>query len=274
MSRLETTRGAFADCFCSGRLWLIQFLANPILLALFVVWLLIPVASSLHLVFNFLFALVLLVAGLTLHAGTLNYFIDGQGSISAPLWPAFRRTLRHLLPVAICVAVACLLWLVANKLEAYQSTFPNYVRSILSVSLRRHITVHALDNLFAVVVFTARWILAPGLLSPLLLQAADRGFSGFGKQGFSAWRKTVWNVTYWLVLAFAALLGVFVTGKLMAWAPDFKTSTFHSEAISLTLRLFVSYLFGLFSWMLTCSLLGRCAAATGSSLDLPRNSAA
>jgi hypothetical protein len=274
MSRREIARSAFKDCFRSGRLWLIQFFANPILLALFVAWLLIPVASNLHLVFNLIFALVLLAATFTLHAGTLGFFGDRQRSESAHLWPAFRRALRHLIPVAICVAVFCLLWLLVARLEAYQSNFPVYVRSTLPVSLRRHITLPALDTLFSALLIIARWILVPGLFLPLIAQAADRGFRGFGPQGLAAWRKTMFSLVYWLVLLFAAFLGVFATQKLMAWAPDFKTSTIHLEAVSLGVRLFFAYLFGLFSWMLACSVVGRHSAGAGTSSDVAGNPAA
>jgi hypothetical protein len=274
MSRPEIVRGAFKDCFRTGRLWTVQLFANPILIALFIAWLLIPVASNLHVVFNFVFAFALIVAVLTLHAGTLNYFVDRQNSLSAPLLSAFRRALRRLIPFAICVAVFCLLWLLVNKLEAYQSNFPAHVRSTLPVSIRRYITLPTLDTAFLVVLFIARWIFVPGLLLPLLAQAADRGFRGFDLQGFRAWRKTVLSLAYWFVLTFAALLGVLATQKLMAWTPDFKTSTTHSEAISLAWRLFVAYLFGLFSWMLTCSVLGRYSAAAGSSSDVTGNPSA
>jgi hypothetical protein len=274
MSRLEIVLGAFRDCFRTGRLWIVQFFANPILLALFIAWLLIPVASNLHVVFNFVFVFALIAAVLTLHAGTLNYFVDRQNSESAPLLSAFRRALRHLLPTAICVAVLSLLWLLANALGSLQTAFPPYVRSILPVSLRRHISLPALDALFSVVLFISRWIFAPGLLLPLLAQAADRGFRGFDLQGFRAWRKTVLSLAYWLVLTFAALLGVLAAQRLMAWTPDFKTSTTHSEAISLAWRLFVAYLFGLFSWMLTCSVLGRYSAAARSSSDVSGNPSA
>jgi hypothetical protein len=274
MSRLEITHNTFRDCFRTGRLWLIQFFANPILLALFVAWLLIPVASNLHLVFNFVFAFVLFAATLALHAGTLNFFGDRQRNENAHLWPAFRRALRHLIPVVICVAVFCLLGLLVAKFEAYQSSFPAYVRSTLPVSLRRHITLPALDTSFSAVLFIARWILVPALLLPLLAQAADRGFRGFDPQGLSAWRKTMFSLGYWLVLLFAALLGVFATQKLVAWTPDFKTSTIRLEAVSLGVRLFFAYLFGLSSWMLTCSVVGRCAAAAGTSSDVTGNPAA
>jgi hypothetical protein len=273
MFRLEVTRDTFKDCFRGPRLWLVQFFANPILFALLVAWLFIPVASNLHLVLNFVVAILLLTAALALHAGTLNSFIDHQSSQSALLWPAFRRALKHLIPVAICVAAFCLLWLFVDKLESYQSNLPAYVRSTLPVSLRRHITLPALDAMFSAVLFTARWILVPGLLLPLLAQAADRGFRGFGVHGLSAWRKTIFSFAYWLVLTLAAMLGVFATQKLMAWTPDFRTSTAHSEAASLAWRLCVAYLFGLFSWMLVCSVVGRSGGA-GAASDVSGNSGA
>ena len=274
MSRFEIARGAFTDCFRSPRLWLVQFFANVILFALLVAWLLVPVASNLHVLFNFLFAALLLVATLTLHSGTLNACFDRLRSAPALLWPAFRRALRHIFPIAICIAAFCLLWLLVNALGSLQTAFPPYVRSTLPVSLRRHISLHALDNLFSAALFVARWILAPGLLLPLLLQTSDLGFRGFARQGLSAWRKTIFTLFLLAGLLLAALLGVFAAQKLMAATPDFKTSTFHGEALSLAARLVVAYLLGLFSWILTCSVVGRCAVAAGTSSDIPGNPAA
>ncbi|MGC1266732.1 MAG: hypothetical protein WA853_10640, partial [Candidatus Acidiferrum sp.] len=60
MFHFEIVRASFAGCFRNRRLWLIQFFANPILFALFSAWLLIPVASNLHLVWNLLFAIFLI----------------------------------------------------------------------------------------------------------------------------------------------------------------------------------------------------------------------
>jgi hypothetical protein len=273
MSGLEIVRGAFTDCFRSSRLWLIQFFANPILFALLVAWLLIPVASNLHVVFNLVFAAALLIAVLTLHAGTLNFCLDHYHSEPAAFWPAFRRAMRHLIPVAICVVLFCLLWLFVNALGSLQTAFPPYVRSTLPVSLRRHITLNALDTLFSATVFIARWILAPGLLLPILSQASDAGFRGLGRKGLFVWKKTIFSFSYWLVLLVAALLGVLGTQKLLGWTPDFRTSTFHREATSLAIRLVVAYLLGLFSWILICSVVSRCAAAAGSSSDVRGNPA-
>lgn len=274
MSRLEIIRGAFMDCIRSGRLWLVQFFANPILFGLLTAWLLIPVANNLHLVLNVVFAFVLVAATLMLHAGTFNYCFDRLRSEPAPLWPAFRRGLQHLLPVAICLGVFCLLLLLLDNLEALRAAFPAYVRSMLPVFLRRHITLPALDKLFGCFLFFIRWIFFPGLILPFLAQTADIGFRGFGRQGLTAWKRAVTTLAYWLVLFIASLLGVLLAQALMSWKPDFRTSTFPHEAASFGVRLFFAYLFGLFSWLLTCSLVGRCAASTGVSSDVARNPAA
>ena len=277
MSRLAIIRGVVTDCFPNVGLWLVQFLANPILFALFVAWLLLPVANSWHLVLNFLLILVLLVAIFVLHAGTLNYFSERQSSASVPLWPAFRRALKHLAAVTICVFLFYLLWLFADKLETYQDNFSAYMRSLFPAFLRRHIQLPALDILYGVVLFAIRWILFPGVLLPFALQVAGHGFRGFGRQGRAAWKKAVSSLSYWLVLLVAALLGVWATDAFMGWTPDFRTSTFGHEAVSLGFRLFFAYVFGLFAWILACSAVGRhgiSVSVGASTTDVPGNPAA
>lgn len=274
MPRFDTARDALFECFRNGRVWLLQFLANLFLFGLFTAWLLIPVANTLHLILNFVAGVALLAGALSLHAATLNYFSDRQPGERTPLWPPIRRALRHLIPVAICLGVLCLLWLFVDKLESFQTVFPVFVRSTFPAWLRRQVSLPTLDNLFSAGIFLARWTFVPGLLLPLLLQVADQGFPGFGKQGLSAWKQSVFSLAYWLTLLLAALLGVLATEKIMTMTPDFRTSTFHSETISLIFRLAVAYVLGLFSWLLVCSMLGRCAAAARTSSNVPGNPAA
>lgn len=273
MIRLEIVRDAFLDCGRNGRLLLLHIFANPVLFGLFALWLLIPVATGFHLLVNFIVAVGLLGVVITLHAGTLNYYSDCQFG-GTPFFSPFRRALRHLLPVAVCLAVFCVLWLLVEKLKSFQITFPTYLRSTFPVSLRRHVTLSALDSLFTAAIFFVRWIFLPAFVLPLTFQAADRGFRGFGKVGFSAWSRTVLNLSYWIVLLVSALVGVLGSGKLMALTPDFKTSTFHGELASLIVRLPVAYVLGLFPWLFACSMVGRCGLAGDSGSDIRGNSGA
>lgn len=273
MSRLEIVRDAFLDCARNGRLLLLQVFANPVLFALFALWLLIPVANSLHLLLNFIVAVALLGIVITLHAGTLNYYSDCQfgGTL---FWSPFRRAIRHLLPVAICVGVFWLLWVFVDKMESYQAAFPTYLRSTFPVSLRRHVTLSSLESLFSAAIFFARWVFVPALILPLTFQAADRGFRGFGKDGLSAWRNIVFSFSYWMVLLVCALIGVLGSEKIMALTPDFRTSTYHGELASLIVRLPIAYVLGLFPWLFVCSMVNRCGVVVRTESNVSGNSAA
>lgn len=262
MSRVALIRGSVADAFSNPRLWLLHLFSNALLFALATTWLLIPVANTFHLIGNVVLVVVLLAAVLILHGGTLNYFSGRQSN--SLLFPAFRRAALHLFAILACLIVFYLLWLVVDKCESYGGTLPAYLRSILPVSLRRHITLSALDYLFAAVIFSARWIVAPGLVLPGLLQASSEGFRAFRWANLSTWRRSLSGPTYWFLLAIASVVGVLVTEKIMALTPDFKTSTFHGEALSLAARLFCAYVLAVFSWFLACSVVARRADSVQS----------
>jgi len=257
MSRLHEARQVVSGAFRHRLLWLIQFVANPILFGLFAGWLLIPVARTWQVILNALLAIVIVIAVVAVHAGTMNYFSDTSRSENPELAGAFLRATRHIVAIGVCAAIFYLFWNFLDKADSYQFQLPAYIRSILPVSIRRHLSLGLLQTTFEWMIFTARWIVLPGLVLPFLVRMADLGFSGFGRSGFSAWRKAMSSASYWLVLAGAVLVGVLATQKVMNWTPDFRTSTLRHESISLALRLPLAYLLGLFAWMLTCSLLGR-----------------
>lgn len=257
MANFAIAAEALRGCLKSWQLWLIQFVANLLLFGLFAAWLLIPVANAGYLVLNILFALLLFVAALVLHAGTLNYFYSQSRNEGESLKKVFAWALRNLLAVVVCAGAVYFLWLAAGKLDAYQETFPAYLRSMTPMFLRKHAGLPMFQGLFDAILFTLRWILIPGLVLPFLASASRSGFRGFGPQGLTAWKKAVRNVAYWGVVILSALLGVLATQKIMGWTPDFRTSTFTGETVSLIFRSLASYLLGLFAWLLACSVAGR-----------------
>jgi len=278
MASLAMARDAVFQAFRPGRLWFLQLLTNPILFLLFAGWLLIPVANAWQLTGNVALAVVLVAACFSLHAGTINYYRDFYSGTAAgdkhPRWSdAFRRALRHLLAIAACAVVLWLLWFLLDNLDAYREPLPTFVRSMLPVFLRRHIRLSELDATFGGLLFAARWIVVPGLLLPIVEVAADAGFGGFsrGRGCFWIWKHAVDSLWYWLILAIAAVLGVVAAPKILAWTPDFKTSTLRHEYASLGWRVVAAYLLGLTAWMVVCSLLGCSAAAARSRDDVSRN---
>lgn len=274
MSAPNTSRGTISGCFRNGRLWLIQFLANPAIFGLFAVWLLIPVARTWQVVLNALFVLVLIAAAVALHGGTLNYFYEEHRGEKIPLKNAFLRALGNIFPILICAAVFYGLWLIVDWAGSYQDTVPTYLRSEFPAFLRRHITLSFLMTSFDVIIFILRWIVVPGLVLPFALNASNRGFRGFGPRGFSTWRKSIFSRAYWFVLALAAVVGIYITNELVGWTPDFRTSTYRHEILSMVVRLLISYCLALTAWMLACSAVGRRSALSGQgSGDVSRNPA-
>jgi hypothetical protein len=264
MSRFEEPRIVLAGSLRSGRLWLLQFLLNPILAGLFAAWLLIPEAKLWQLAFNVFLAIVIVAAALLLHAGTLNYFSDEFREEPASIKTAFGRALRHVAAIAVCAIVLCLVWTLAGGLAGYQETFPTYVRSVLPGSIREHISLGMLTGFFDVLVFLLRWVAVPGFLLPLTLRAADQGFHGLGRVGWKTWKITIASLHYWLILTSAAFLGVYGSNTLLGWRPSSESPTFAGETANLVLRTFLAYGLALFSWMVACSLIGRRAGSAQS----------
>lgn len=271
MSHFEEPRQIFAGSFRSGRLWLIQFLFNPILFGLFALWLLIPEAEFWQLGLNVLLAVFIVAATLLLHAGTLNYFSDQFREQPATVITAFGRALRHLAAIAVCAIIFYVVWALAGGLDAYHETIPIYFRSTLPASIRGHISLGALAGIFGVLQFLLQWVMVPGLLLPLALLAADQGFRGFRPAGRKGWKTTIASLHYWVILTVAAFLGVYETETIIGWRPASTSPTFGGETANLAFRLFLAYSLGLSSWMLACSLIGR---RSGVAQSLPGNSAA
>jgi hypothetical protein len=91
---------------------------------------------------------------------------------------------------------------------------------------------------------------------PFTLAAGELGFRGFWRAGFAMWKSAVWCLRYWLVLALAVLVGVIATQEIVAWTPNFETSSLGHETFSVVVRVIFAYALGLWAWMLTCSVVG------------------
>jgi len=250
---------AYATAFRSFWIWLIQFFGNIALFILFALWLWIPDARWWQLACGVLAALGLLCGTFVLHGGTLNYLRDRSTGEHACLEKTFWRAFRHVLAIAIWLFVAWLVWAQAGRLDALSDQFPTFLRSELPVWLRRHVTLNALDDAYAICEFVLQWIVAPALLLPFALQAANSGFRGFGKKGFAAWAGTIRRVEYWIAVTIAAVVGVWASNWDLSWRPTGPGATLNAESVSLGLRLFAAYLLIVASWITTCSMLGSCA---------------
>lgn len=263
MTHLPIVRDAVFGTFHNWRLWLVQFIANPILFLVFAGWLLLPVSNAWYVFLNGLVAVLIVASVIALHGGTIDFLYDKSRGDSASIQTSFLRALRHAAAILVCAIVLFYLWKLVDAATDYNEVVAAYIRSTLPVFLRRHISLAFLEGAFEWISFVLRWIVVPGLILPDVVQAAHLGFRGFGKAGFHIWRKTLWNLWYWVIVTLAALLGVYATQKIMGMPPDFRHSTIHTETASLIFRMFIAYILGLLAWMTTCSVVGRFGGSLG-----------
>jgi len=182
-----------------------------------------------------------------------------------PLKQVFLGALRNVLPIVIFVALFCVLWLLVDKVDSYSLTFPAYVRSLLSASVRRHVTLNLLSTVYRVIVLAAYLIIA-GVLLPFILQAARVGFRVFSKASIVSCAKSVRSFWYWAILVVAGVVGIILPFCLIVFAkPNLAISTYRWEMSSLILRALLSYLMVLLAWMLACSVVGGQVRMSGSS---------
>jgi hypothetical protein len=261
MARWSSLKDAKAALLVSvnWRLWLLQFASNAVLFLAFVWWLHLADAHWWQLLFTVLLMVAIIACALILHGGTLNYFLgahqEKDAAKGALLVAALKEALKHLAAIAVWAAIFFILRGLIGKLDQYAVSFPGYLRSEFPVWLRRMISEPALDNIYGGLVALLRWVILPGLLLPFALFCADRGF-----RGLIALRdcgRTIRSFMYWLVLLIASILSVYCIGLIMDWKLDPKTATLSAEKTSLAFRLLFSYLLGIFSWFLVCSMLGR-----------------
>jgi hypothetical protein len=263
MARWSSLRDALVLSIKNWRLWLVQFAGNAIIFALFFWWLQVPEAHLWQLLFQALLILLIVVSVLVLHGGTLAYFQSAHADHAAQLLPAFRKALKHIIALAVCVFILHIPWALSGHLYNYQTSFPGYLRSEFPVWLRRMISEPALDNTYTFLLFVLRWVILPGVLLPFVLFCADRGFRGF--IAFRDWAKTIRSLAYWIVLVVAAIAGVYFVEVVMGWRLHQKTPTLQAEQVNFGMRLLLAYLLGLFSWLLVGSMLGRASRATQPS---------
>jgi hypothetical protein len=247
----------FGDAILKGlgdrKLWLLHSVANPLLLALFAGWLLIPEASGWELGLSVVGVVLLVGATLLLHSSTLGYLAWRDPLPRRPLVSAFARAFRNLIAFALCAVAAYLLWNSANLLDVFRITFPAYVRAAMPAFLRRNVPAIAVSNAYAAAIFVIRWILWPGLLLPLVAAVASFGFRGFIRGLPAAWI-AIRSALYWLVIAAGSLVSVVLVPTLLAWHSPANNASFAADSVSIAVRSFAAFVMTVASWLAACSI--------------------
>jgi len=217
------------------KLWLLNLVANAIVLAAAYFWLLIPDARGWQVASSALLAVIMVVLVLWLRAGTLAYFRIAEFRKDGTVWRAYRHALRHVPALAVWVLVflafAWLLW----SLDPYVPQFAVWLRQKLGAGPSpRNIVANANWLLLLLV-----GIVMPGLWLPIATTVAAVGF----QPDHIIRSRRVWKrPLYWLWFCPLLGLGIYTPYKLVWWIPDLQT--IHQQAWSMSLRFLLGYVIG------------------------------
>jgi len=218
------------------KLWLLNLVANAVVLVIWYFWLLIPDAHGWQVAGSALIALMVVVSVLWLRAGTLAWFRVGEFRSQVGVWRAYRHSSRHVLAlgiwVLVFVAIAWTLW----GIYGYVPQFAVWFRQKPGAGPSPRNTmrfVNWLLLLIGVLVMPALWL-------PMATTISTVGF----KAEHIILSRRVWKrATYWLW--FCILLGasVYIPYKLIWWIPDLQT--LRQQAWSVVGRFLLAYIIGM-----------------------------
>jgi len=246
-------RDAVGAVWRTKKLWILQLLVNPALFVAAALWLNIPESHLWQLVLTLIMLVVIVAGWAWLQAGTLRYFADLE-EYEHLLGSAFSGALQAIIPFLLWAGVLAALMFGVGDLGAATPRTATYIRSMMPVGMRNHISESQLDWTFAVLTWVAFWIVIPAIMLPLGREIAGHAWQGIDYEGRHQWSLTIRNGWYWLWIVVLALPGVFLPQRLIAWLPHATSVT--GETVSLVVRFAVAWLLAATAWTVLTSLLG------------------
>lgn len=223
-----------------AKLWLLNFVANAVVLAAAYFWLLIPDARGWQVAGSALIAIFIVALVLWLRAGTLAYFRIAESRKDGAVWRAYRHALRHVPALALWVLVFLVFAWLLLSLRPYIPQFAVWIRQKLGVGPSpRNIMADANWLLLLLV-----GIVMPGLWLPI---AATVSAVGFTPKHIVRTRRVWKRPLYWLWFCLLLGFGIYLPYKLVWWIPDLQT--IRQQAWSMSLRFLLAYLIGVTAFL-------------------------
>ena len=214
------------------KLWLLNFFANAVLLAIAYFWLTIPDARGWQVAATALIAVAVIGSVLWLRAGTLSWFRVAEFRKDSGIWPAYRHSIRYVPAlafwVAVFVVVAWMLW----GLRDYVPQFAVWIRQKLNGGPPPRKIMNDLQWLLLVLVT----YLVPALWIPIATTVAA---SGVQPEHLARSRRVWKRGRYWLWLFLLLGVGLYIPYKLVWWVPELQT--IHKQSWSMGLRFLLAY---------------------------------
>jgi hypothetical protein len=217
------------------KLWLVNFVANAAAIAVWYLWLTIPDARGWQVAATALIAVTAIASVLWLRAGTLAWFRVAEFRKDARIWPAYRRSVRHIPALAfwvlVLVVIAWMLW----SLCSYTPQFAVWIRQKINGGPPARNIMNDLNWLLLLVV----GLVMPGLWLPIATTVSASGVhpTHLARSRW-VWKRPLYWLCFWLLLG----VSVYVPYKLVWWIPDLQTV--RQQAWSMGGRFLIAYLIG------------------------------
>jgi len=222
-----------------ARLWLLNFIGNAAALGAWYLWLLIPDAHGWQVAGSLLLAVCVIVLVVWLRAGTFAYFRLAAFRVNGAVWRAFRRSLWHIVALALWAMVfAVLAWLLWD-LRSYTPQAGVWLRQKLNAGPPPRNVTRDLNWLIVLIVF----FIIPAIWLPI---ASTVAATGFAKGTLQSWR-VLKHLLYWLWLCVLLFIGIYVPYKVVWWIPN--VDDLRQQAWSMGLRFFAAYLILITAWI-------------------------
>lgn len=215
------------------KLWLLNFVANAAVVAVWYFWLTIPDARGWQLAATALIGVTTIALILWLRAGTLTWFRVAGFRKDAGIWRAYRHSIRYVPAlgfwVATFVVVAWMLW----GMRDYVPQFAVWASQKLNGGPPPR---NIMNNLNWLLIAIVGYVL-PALWIPIATTVAA---SGVHPEHLARSRRVWKHGRYWLWLLMLLSAGLYVPYRIVWWVPE--VQTIQQQTWSMGMRFLLAYL--------------------------------
>jgi len=248
-----STQGFHRDVFHAAwrarRVWMLQLIANAVIMVAFFYWLKIHDTSVGMFAVSAFAGAAILFATLSLHGATFHYFRRPLSGLSS----SFRLAASHSFSLLMwALLFGLILWL-TRRLWTYDEQIGGWARHAMPTFLRSHVSPRSVITAATWIVDLFVFVLWPIVFLPVGSYVASYGWRGFFR---SSAIRSLAEVQYWILYIACFVVGGYVPYKLAYLTPT-KASSLTSQTASMVLRLGVAYLLMVTAWMIVCAAIAR-----------------
>ncbi len=222
------------------KLWLLNFVANAVVLAGAYYWLLIPDARGWQVAGSALIAIIVVALVLWLRAGTLAYFRAIEFRKNGAVWRAYRHALRHVPALTLWVLVFLVFAWLLLSLRPYVPQFAVWIRQKLGGGPSPRNLMAYTNWLLLLLV----GVVLPGLWLPIATTVSAVGFT---PEHIVRSRRVWKRPLYWLRFSLLLGFGIYLPYKFVWWIPDLQT--IRQQVWSMSLRFLLAYVIGVTAFL-------------------------